>query len=533
MVIGLSAVIATILGTVAFNHWRFGVPRVATSPAVAEGSPPKAVRIAECLERRPVKIAEDVYLLGDMRPSAVYVVETSDGLALIDAGLESAHDTLLDGMSALGLDVGRLKIILLTHAHGDHTMGAQRLRDETGAKVYIGREDAGPLRRGGPWEAVFSKFDIEGETLHPTTIDGELSDEQVIELGQARFTVVATPGHTPGSCCFLLEIEGQRLLFTGDAISTFTVGMGTYTTRLPPRYGGDVGRYLHSLEKLRRLPAPNLVLPGHPASDLAPPDPHFHGAEWTALVDRGVAELEKLSQRYARDGADFLDGSPKQILDGLYYLGDFEGHAAYAVVRGDSALLFDAARGPDAVQRLAVAWQRLGVSAPAISAVVLTSSEAENVTGLKSVVEAAGCRVIGPAEGLEAIAMVCPGATVVTAEELPALGWGGLLALPIAGVAQPQAAYRFRHGDAAVLVSGTMPIDADANEFAKLGRQSPPRDWDAQLLAGSLERLGEIKPDIWLSAAPWCGRNANLYDRAWANTLTWNQQLLRHWYAAH
>src|SRR5262249_54257581 len=153
------------------------------------------------------------------------------------------------------------------------SMGAERLRRETGCQVCIGREDAAPLREGGPREAIFSKFDMPDETIHLTTIDVELSDGQVLTLGEARITAIATPGHTRGSFCYLIEHRGQRSLATGDTVMSLSDGLGTYTTYLPPKYRGNVDDYLQSLWKLRRISAPDLVLPGHPSSDDAPQDP--------------------------------------------------------------------------------------------------------------------------------------------------------------------------------------------------------------------------------------------------------------------
>jgi glyoxylase-like metal-dependent hydrolase (beta-lactamase superfamily II) len=530
MVVGVPAVGAILLGIVWTAMWRLSASGVTTRGDEPERLDSKPQGLAERLARAPVQISQHVYILGDMWPSAVYLVETTDGLAMIDAGLESAHDRLVDGMSNLGLDLRRLRIILLTHAHGDHSMGAQRLREETGAHIYVGQKDAEPLRRGGPWEAVFSHFEMPNETPHPTTIDGELADEQILELGQARFLVIGTPGHTPGSCCFLLEIDGQRLLFTGDTLMSFTAGTGTYSSALPPRYRGDVVSYLLSLQKLRRLPPPDLILPGHPASERVPVDPRLRSEDWYKLVEQGIAELEELHRRHVRDGGDFLDGHPKEILDGLYYLGDFDGHAAYARIEDGRALLFGDLRGRDAVRRLEAAWQTLSVTAPRISAVVLTSCQAETLSGLDSLVENTGCTIAVPHEGLEAVRAKLPdGATIVSSEELPSLGWDGVVALPLAGTGEPQAAYYFHLQDSLVLVSGTAPIDGDEDEFAKLSRQGLPRAWDARLLAESLERLREITPDVWLSALPWRGRNANLYDDAWSYTIESNLELLRRW----
>ena len=68
-------------------------------------------------------------MLGGLSPSAAYVVETSDGLILVDSGLAADAAPLKSQMAELGLDWRRLRAILLTHAHGDHTGGAEALRD--------------------------------------------------------------------------------------------------------------------------------------------------------------------------------------------------------------------------------------------------------------------------------------------------------------------------------------------------------------------------------------------------------------------
>ena len=72
-----------------------------------------------------VLVAPGLYLIGTMSPSAVYVIETSEGLILVDSGLDSDAGLLKAEMAKLGLDWKRIRAILLSHAHGDHTGGAQ------------------------------------------------------------------------------------------------------------------------------------------------------------------------------------------------------------------------------------------------------------------------------------------------------------------------------------------------------------------------------------------------------------------------
>src|SRR5689334_20813906 len=115
-------------------------------------------------------IAPGIHLLGGLAPSAAYVVETSEGLVLVDSGLESDARPLKAQMAELGLDWRRVRAVLLTHVHGDHSGGAEHLRSATGAKVYAGRGDAPTLRAGAPREAFFSVFDMPNHVPHPTTV---------------------------------------------------------------------------------------------------------------------------------------------------------------------------------------------------------------------------------------------------------------------------------------------------------------------------------------------------------------------------
>ena len=491
--------------------------------------PPTAAETASTrLVSMPSKVADGFYLIGHTFPAAVYVVETDDGLALIDSGLEAEYDKIVDAFPPLGLDPKRIKMILLTHAHGDHTMGAERLRRETGAKVYIGREDAAVLRQGGPWEAIFSTFDMPGVTLHPTTIDGELTDGQSLTLGEASITALATPGHTRGSFCYLIEHRAQRALFTGDTVMSLSDGLGTYSTYLPPRYRGNVDEYLRSLRKLGDLPAPDLVFPGHPQSDTVAQNPRLTSHQWKALVDRGITELEQLSERYARDGANFLDGTPKQLIEGLFYLGNMHGSAVYAVILNDVTLLFDAASGDDSSAFLEAAWKELGIEPPPVAAVLLTSCEAENLAGLRALVDATHCRVVASPAGIDTLPSHCPeAAPLATTEDLRVLGLPELTAMAAPGRDETAVAYRFRFGDAKVLVSGDVLVESDEVDVPQVFAALSGQTWDTDQLSASLKALEPVRPDLWLSAHPLHGRNANLYDFEWENTLSINRELLR------
>lgn len=188
---------------------------------------------ANVLLPEPVAVAPGVYLLGKTSPAAAYLVETSDGLVLIDSGLEANAAAVINQLALLHLDVGRLRAILLTHVHADHSLGAEHLRARTGAKVYAGRADCQPLRQGEPREAFFSTFYLPQLAPHATVVDVELAGDEAITFGETRFLVLATPGHTPGSVCYLLERKGLRALFTGTWSNPSAPPTRTYWEPMP------------------------------------------------------------------------------------------------------------------------------------------------------------------------------------------------------------------------------------------------------------------------------------------------------------
>jgi metallo-beta-lactamase class B len=479
----------------------------------------------------PVAVVPGVYLLGKTYPAAVYAVDTTDGLVLIDSGVDASAELITRQLADLGLDVKRLRAILLTHAHADHSLGAARLRELTGAKVYAGRGDCRPLRQGGPPEALISIHPLQELKLHPTPVDVELTGGETVEVGDARFEVLATPGHTPGSVCYLLQRDGQRALFTGDVILCLTLSnketLGTYTAYLPPVYGGDARDYLASLRRLRALPLPDLVLPGHPRMDQVPQSPRLTQEHWHALLDQGIHDLEQLLARYEADGANFLDGGPKKLLPGLHYLGDFGGSAVYCLDCPKGLFLFDAPGGAYLVEFLAERFQALGWQERKLVAVLLTSAGKEATAGLAALVRSTGCKVVAPRAGLDVVQRMCPAGTeVLTEAGLDKNGWFKVQALPLRGRGRAPLAYRIRWADKTVLVSGRIPVKLTIPAGAQLLSEVSGSEGNRGDYQRSLHELRGVNPDLWLPAVPVHGQNANLYDREWEDVIQENLYLL-------
>jgi glyoxylase-like metal-dependent hydrolase (beta-lactamase superfamily II) len=479
---------------------------------------------------RPLSIVSGISILGALEPSVAYVVETSEGLILIDSGLDSDAGRLKAEMSALGLDWRHVCAILLTHTHGDHSGGAEYLAAATGAKVYAGEGDADVLRAGQPWEAFFSTFYMPDHQPHATRVDIALKGDEVLRFGNTTIRALGTPGHTPGSICYLMERDGLRVLFSGDVIMML-VGdqdprdlvrkpLGTYSAYLAPRYRGNARDFLATLRKLRTLAVPDLVLPGHPGADSKPPSPCLSQKRWEEILDRGIDDMQTLIARYERDGANFLDGNPKRLLPNLYYLGDFRGTAIYGLLAGSKFLLVGAPGGPGLIEYLERRLGELGIKKAQPAAVLLTSCDTEATVGLRQVVEAYKCQVVAGAAGRAQVEELCPkGTVIISAEDLRAQGWFDVTAVPLRGRGLAPLAYKIGWEGKTVLFSGAIPIKPTQESGVRLFKDFMNERGNPGDYLASLVQLRSVQPDLWLPSHPEDGQNANLYGNEWQHVI--------------
>jgi glyoxylase-like metal-dependent hydrolase (beta-lactamase superfamily II) len=230
----------------------------------------------------PVEVAPGVTRI--IAPNAGYMsgpgtntyILGSDRLALIDPGpADDAH------LSAVLEAVGdRLRWILVTHTHIDHSPLAAPLRERTGAKLAgFGPPQGGMLGPDG--------IDRNDVAFAP---DRPLRDGDRLDTGELVLEAVYTPGHASNHLCFALVDTG--LLFSGDLIMS-----GSTVVIAPP--DGDMAIYLESLEKVRSL-APRRIAPGH-----------------GDLIDDPAAVLDEyLRHRYEREAQILaaLDSAPSEGL---------------------------------------------------------------------------------------------------------------------------------------------------------------------------------------------------------------------------
>ncbi|MCV7029228.1 MBL fold metallo-hydrolase [Mycobacterium sherrisii] len=191
----------------------------------------------------------------------------SDELVIVDPGPDD--DEHIDRIAALG----RIVLVLISHRHGDHTDGIDKLVERTGATV---RSAGSGFLRG---------------------LGGELVDGEVIDAAGLKIKVMSTPGHTADSLSFLLD----------DAVLTADSVLGRGTTVMD-KEDGSLTDYLESLRRLHGL-GRRVVLPGH-----GPDLPDLGAVTQGYLVHRH----ERLEQVRAALRELGEDAGARQVVEHVY-----------------------------------------------------------------------------------------------------------------------------------------------------------------------------------------------------------------------
>ncbi len=304
--------------------------------------------------------------------------------------------------------------------------------------------------------------------------------------------------------------------------------LGTYSAYLAPRYRGNAGDYLASLRRLRALPVPDLVLPGHPGADPTPQSPSLSPRRWNALLDDGIREMEILAARYRADGPDFLDGVPKALLPELYYLGDFGGTAVYGFFAGSRFFLVGAGGQPGLVAFVKARLRQLGREPADPAAVLLTSGGRGVRAGLREIVENCRADVVGRRRPSRASRTPVPPARSFSRRRSCRAEDGSRSRRSRCGGRRfGPMAYLLEWAGKTVLLTGRKPVKVTPQSVDGLAADIGESKADWQHYQASLADLGGIRPDLWLPATPVDGQNANLYGDEWQAVIVGNGNVAR------
>lgn len=186
------------------------------------------------IQLKPLSIcATNSYIVAGEQGNAV-LIDAPGNAEYMLSKLESEHLTL--------------KKILLTHGHFDHIGAVADIAEKTDCQVYIHKADLAKLTDNN--DNLLMVFGLDNLKKYDKAI--AFNDGDVIKMDELEFRVIHTPGHTSGSCCFVL---GDNL-FTGDTLFARSIGR----TDMPD---GNVNDMLKSLKKLIALKGNYNIYPGH------------------------------------------------------------------------------------------------------------------------------------------------------------------------------------------------------------------------------------------------------------------------------
>ena len=196
------------------------------------------------------------------------LVETKDGLVLLDGGIPAAASLVLNNVRKLGFPPGAIKWILVSHEHFDHAGAIAEIQRQTGAKVIAGPKQAAMLRSGQPDPTDPQAPLLLQEPMQPITVARTLSHGKALVVGGVAFTAWSNPAHAPGSTSWTWrqcqETECRTITY---ADSTSTISADGY------RFSDHPARIMairNGLAVIAALPCDILITPHPSASALFP-----------------------------------------------------------------------------------------------------------------------------------------------------------------------------------------------------------------------------------------------------------------------
>lgn len=247
----------------------------------------------------PFRIFGNLYYVGD-KQVCCHLVDTGDGIILIDTGYAHTMHILVNNIRKLGFCPEDIKIIIHSHGHFDHFGCSQRFKELYGCKIYMGKPDADRLKVNP--DAGLMKYSPEPYGPIPDT-DVALNDGDNISLGNTKIICVSAPGHSEGVMAFFFDaIDGTIKKKVG-----YWGGVGFFTIHKAHllKYGLPLDlrdRLGETIIRLRKEHA-DITIGNHPANNKTieryhymrehPYDnPFIDGAVWNEQLDIMQTKLD-------------------------------------------------------------------------------------------------------------------------------------------------------------------------------------------------------------------------------------------------
>ena len=201
---------------------------------------------ANAPELEPIKIFDNLYAAGNSE-TVVYALTTSDGIVLFDSGYtDRVESVLVPGLQKLGLDLTKIKYILLGHGHADHFGGAKYFQDKYGTRVGTTAPD---------WDLMYpanppANQNQQANQNRPKK-DLVLAEGQPVKLGDMTVTPVLIPGHTPGSTGFIFPVKDKGRTRIAGLFGGTILTVDRITTDGLKQYTQSIAHYLETAKKMK------------------------------------------------------------------------------------------------------------------------------------------------------------------------------------------------------------------------------------------------------------------------------------------
>lgn len=209
----------------------------------------------------PLQMSEHCWYVGDTWVGVI-LIDSGDGLILIDAGMTGQLYLIFEGIRSLGFDPKNIKKVLLSHGHYDHCAAMKAVLEYTKAEFWAPKEDLDAIR--GASDALCAR----GEFYAPCEPDCFFNDDVSITLGNVSILPMHTPGHTPGTTSFFFEDKTKD----GVRVRIGVLGGVGLNTLIPDEPTEDMTPFLQrrcdyrrSMERLKKERV-DIAMSSHPAA---------------------------------------------------------------------------------------------------------------------------------------------------------------------------------------------------------------------------------------------------------------------------
>ena len=243
---------------------------------------------------QPFRIAGNLYYVGT-HDLACYLIVTPQGNILINTGIASSASMIENNMKTLGFKLSDTKILLTTQAHYDHVGAMAAIKLSTGAQLMADEKDAPVIADGGKSDYEFGGIE---SSFVPVKADRLLKNGDTIKLGDTKLVMLHHPGHTKGSCSYLVDVK--------DEARSYKVLIANMPTIITDRkfsditaYPGMANDYTYTFDALRKLSF-DIWLSSH-ASQFGMHTKHTPGDAYNPKAfidksgyDKAIADLQAL-----------------------------------------------------------------------------------------------------------------------------------------------------------------------------------------------------------------------------------------------